>query len=79
MKTRDLDQCQRYAPRAITNWTNTREDEQYCTADLFNDEKTQNCPYNNFIFRDDEVTISNDVSIELLRRQMHRRELIILV
>ncbi|XP_014093801.3 organic cation transporter protein [Bactrocera oleae] len=63
MKNSDLDQCQRYAPRAITNWSVTNEAEQYCTADLFDDEETQDCPDNNFIFRDDEVTISNDFGI----------------
>ncbi|CAD7005955.1 unnamed protein product [Ceratitis capitata] len=62
MKGRELDQCQRYAPRATTNWTTPREDEQYCTADNFNQELTEDCAHN-FIFRNDELTISNDFGI----------------
>ncbi|XP_053953858.1 solute carrier family 22 member 4-like [Anastrepha ludens] len=62
-KSRELDQCRRYAPRAITNWTTPREDEQYCGADNFDSEVAQDCPSNSFIFRDEEVTISNDFGI----------------
>ncbi|XP_036325811.1 organic cation transporter protein-like [Rhagoletis pomonella] len=62
-KTRELDQCRRYAPKAITNWTRSPGDVQYCTAESFDSKVMQNCPGNNFIFRGEEVTISNDFGI----------------
>ncbi|XP_067643249.1 solute carrier family 22 member 4-like isoform X2 [Eurosta solidaginis] len=63
MKNHDPDQCQRYVPRSISNWTKPREGEQYCTADSFDSKVLQNCPSNNFVFRDEELTISNDFGI----------------
>lgn len=36
-----------------------------CNADNFYDNRIETCSSDNLIFRDNEITISNDVSIEL--------------
>lgn len=74
MKGSSLDQCKRYASIADANTTTTtstsvfdvvateQKDTAVCTVNDFNRDQIETCPTDNFIFRDKEVTISNEVS-----------------
>lgn len=60
---KDMDKCNRYENNKLSNWT---QSEDICLADNYNNAKIQSCPGNEFVFRDDEVTISNEVSTKVL-------------
>lgn len=57
-----MDKCNRYENSMLANWT---QSENICLADNYNNDKIQRCPGNAFVFRNDEVTISNEVSIKV--------------
>ena len=76
-KTNSLDQCNRFVSKLQENSTTTistphnddnNEGGVYsdiCNADNFYDNRIETCSSDSLIFRDNEITISNDVSIEL--------------
>lgn len=67
-KGNSLDQCNRYVGTAEDNTTTTTTQPQFndtCNANNFNTNQQEKCRTDNFIFRDKEVTISNDVSIKV--------------
>jgi len=57
---KDLDACNRYSNSELPNWNQSVD---ICSADHFT-RISEACPDNQFVFRDNEVTISNDVSIK---------------
>lgn len=57
---KDLDSCNRYTNSELPQWNHSVE---ICSADHFTKNK-EACAHNEFVFRDDEVTISNDVSVK---------------
>ncbi|EDX11460.1 GD15009 [Drosophila simulans] len=56
---KDLDSCNRYTNSELPQWNHSMD---ICTADHFTRNK-EACAHNEFVFRDDEVTISNDFGI----------------
>ncbi|XP_073835862.1 organic cation transporter protein-like isoform X2 [Musca autumnalis] len=76
MKGSNLDQCKRYASLTEANTTTTistrliddfaaerKEKLSMCTANDFSTNEIETCSTDNFIFRDEEVTISNEFNI----------------
>ncbi|XP_075163047.1 SLC22A family member [Haematobia irritans] len=72
MKGSNMEKCNRYAAASDANFTTRMtisrmsmelESDLVCSADRFNQNKLENCPNNNFIFRDKEITISNEFNI----------------
>ncbi|KRF84583.1 solute carrier family 22 member 3 isoform X1 [Drosophila virilis] len=57
---RELDKCNRYDNYQLSSWNQTQN---ICLADNYNKEKIERCPGNDFKFRDQEFTISNDFEI----------------
>lgn len=57
-----MDKCNRYENYKLSNWT---QPEDICLADNYNNAKIERCSVNEFVFRNDEVTISNEVSIKV--------------
>ncbi|KAH8404448.1 hypothetical protein KR222_002071 [Zaprionus bogoriensis] len=57
---KDLDKCNRYENTMLANWT---QSENICFDYNYNRAKIESCPGNNFVFRDEELTISNDFGI----------------
>lgn len=67
-KGNSLDQCNRHASILQENTTISPAlpglyDDETCKADNFNTNQIENCRTDNFIFRDKEVTISNEFNI----------------
>ncbi|KRK05398.1 uncharacterized protein Dyak_GE27901 [Drosophila yakuba] len=56
---KDLDSCNRYINSELPHWNYSVD---ICTPDHFT-KNTEACAHNKFVFRDDEVTISNDFGI----------------
>ncbi|XP_037720616.1 organic cation transporter protein [Drosophila subpulchrella] len=56
---KDLDSCNRYTNSELPNWNQSVD---ICSADHFT-RISEACPDNKFVFRDNEVTISNDFGI----------------
>ncbi|XP_068142334.1 LOW QUALITY PROTEIN: organic cation transporter protein [Drosophila tropicalis] len=52
---KELDKCNRYVNENASSST--------CDPDYYQKQEVQSCPDNNFIFRDNELTISNDFGI----------------
>ncbi|SPP76405.1 organic cation transporter protein [Drosophila guanche] len=58
---KDLDQCNRYNNDQLPQW-NQSAGEDICQAEHYG-AQTESCPDNKFVFRDKELTISNDFGI----------------
>ncbi|XP_017840801.2 organic cation transporter protein [Drosophila busckii] len=56
----DLDKCTRYGNDKLTNWNHSLN---ICLAENYDQTSIESCPHDSFIFRDEEVTISNDFGI----------------
>lgn len=61
MKTNGLDQCNRFVSNYTNRQTPQNESLGYCYAHNFDSNKMERCSDNNFIYRDKEVTIANEV------------------
>ncbi|KAH8325279.1 hypothetical protein KR067_001536 [Drosophila pandora] len=59
---KDLDACNRYTNNHLSQ-SNQSLLEDICVAENYMEKKAIACPDNKFVFRDDEVTISNDFGI----------------
>jgi len=59
---KDLDKCNRYENDQLSSWDQSKN---ICLADNYNKANIESCPGNEFVFRDQELTISNDVSIKV--------------
>ncbi|XP_022216882.2 solute carrier family 22 member 3 [Drosophila obscura] len=58
---KDLDQCKRFNNDQLPQW-NQSTGEDICLAKYYN-AQIESCPDNKFVFRDNELTISNDFGI----------------
>ncbi|XP_030373242.1 solute carrier family 22 member 3 [Scaptodrosophila lebanonensis] len=59
---KELDKCNRIANKQMSQGNESYE-LNICVVENYEDQPTESCPNNNFIFRDEEVTISNDFGI----------------
>ncbi|EDV97915.1 organic cation transporter protein [Drosophila grimshawi] len=57
---KEMDKCNRYENNKLPNWD---QSQQICLADNYNKDNINRCSDNEFVFRDKEVTISNDFGI----------------
>ncbi|CAD7005956.1 unnamed protein product [Ceratitis capitata] len=62
-KSSGLDQCNRFVTNYTANQLPTNESLGLCYAHNFDNNKRQRCTDNDFVFRDKEVTISNEFNI----------------
>ncbi|KAL7734287.1 hypothetical protein ACLKA6_010630 [Drosophila palustris] len=57
---KELDKCNRYENYQLSGWD---QFQNICLADNYNRSKTESCPDSEFVFRDQEITISNTFGI----------------
>ncbi|XP_017864324.1 PREDICTED: organic cation transporter protein [Drosophila arizonae] len=57
---KDLDRCRRYENKQLSSWNQTAD---ICVASNYNRDNAERCADNDFVFRDQELTISNDFGI----------------
>ncbi|XP_062137311.1 organic cation transporter protein isoform X1 [Drosophila sulfurigaster albostrigata] len=57
---KDMDRCNRYENAQLSSWNQSQD---ICTVDNYNSQKIESCPNNEFVFYNEEITISNDFGI----------------